>query len=151
LTDASGKRLLASFNQTAKELASKRNWHGHDGAEPSTAEEVDQALRDGAVTGKWFIPTRELLIGTDDDRHRVSLDDLYTHRNTGAFAGTFVTAVINYDVFSGWYWSCSRHPDTNKSVGVARFTWDDFDWSYRWDDNADRPSGCRPVRVELAV
>jgi hypothetical protein len=64
LTDESGKKLVATFKDTAQ---------AHDGiaelARPRwrrlrrTIRRLYWGLSDGSAIGKWFIPTRDLLIG----------------------------------------------------------------------------------------
>ena len=83
LTDASGKRLVATFKDAARELASKRNWHGADGGDFASDTTLYKGLADGSAIGKWFLPTRDLLVGTDIDGKKVQDDNLYAHKDRG--------------------------------------------------------------------
>lgn len=146
LKDTSGKNLLLTFNAAAKEVAAIRGHHGHDGIYVENDTALYKALEGGSAAGKWFMPTRDLLVGTDIDDNKVQTDNLCAHKDKGAFKGTFtISDPKNRDYeYPNYYWSCSEHRDVNRDVYFARVAFGSGDW----DDKDDNRLSCRPVRVE---
>src|SRR5580658_1782334 len=62
LTDETGKKLTATFRDTANRMTTLKNWHGHDGGDFTNDATIIQGLAHGSAVGKWFIPTKELLV-----------------------------------------------------------------------------------------
>ena len=134
------------YVDAVKYIAELKGWHGFDGTNYATDKEFNQALKEGTYTGGWIIPTRELLIGTEADGPSrigkgtvIQPDNLYDHRNKGAFKGTFTTAA-NYPQ---WYWSCMEHRDHPSDVWFADFS----DGYEGWDNKDYYRLSCRPVRL----
>jgi hypothetical protein len=147
LTDESGRKLAATFKDAAKRITAVRNWHGHDGGSFASDAALYTALKDGTGIGKWFIPPRELLVGTDLNGAKVRDNNLYAHRNTGDFKDSFTTIDNGSDGNSGyavWYWSCTERRDYRSSVWTARFS----DGDGGWDRKNHYRLSCRPCRVE---
>ena len=123
LKKTSGGNLLKNFRDMAQEVASLKNWHGADGGSFANDAALYTALKDGTGVGKWFIPPRDLLIGTDLNGVKVRDDTLYAHRNTGDFNNSFTTMDNGSDGNSGyavWYWSCTEHRASSYVVWCAR-------------------------------
>ena len=119
LTDASGKKALLTFKDAAKEVGRLRNWHGHDGGNYANDTAFYKALKKGIYNGEWVIPPLDILGGKDIDGNTVQRDNLYAHRNAGAFKRTFTTRSSGSD-HAHWYWSCTEgrdNPDTVLIVG----------------------------------
>jgi hypothetical protein len=145
LTDESGKKLVATFKDTAQRMTALRNWHGHDGGDFADDTALYWGLSDGSAIGKWFIPTRDLLIGTDVDGNKVQAENLYAGKDKGAFNGTFTTSGDGGGRDCPvWYWSCTEPRASRSYVWGARFSDGDDAW-YHLD--LSRLS-CRPCRVE---
>ncbi|MBI3418521.1 MAG: hypothetical protein HY053_00095 [Proteobacteria bacterium] len=146
-TDSSGKKILLTFEAAADELAKRKNWHGHDGGNYKNDTALYKALKGGSYKGEWFIPTRDLLLGTDIDGNKVHEESLFKNRNEGDFAGTYTTRESSSD-FAFWYWSSSEHRDHSEGVWFGRFSDGDGGWVNK-DTNRLR---CRPCRVvELVI
>jgi hypothetical protein len=146
LTDASGKKLVATFKDAARELASKRNWHGADGGEYASDTALYKGLADGSAISKWFLPTRDLLVGTDIDGKKVQDDSLYAHKDKSDLKGTFTTSrdgCGGYD-YPNYYWSLSEHRDDRSDVWCARLAAGGGVWNTK---DGHRLSS-RPCRVE---
>jgi hypothetical protein len=142
-TDSSGKKVLLTFKATADELAKRKNWHGHDGGNYKNDTALYKALKGGSYKGEWFIPTRDLLLGTDIDGNNVHEESLFKNRNEGDFAGTYTTKESSSDS-ANWYWSSSERRDYSEGVWVGRFS-DGVDY---WSLKDGNRLSCRPVRVE---
>jgi hypothetical protein len=146
----SGGNLLKTFRDMAQEVASLRNWHGADGGSFANDAALYTALKDGTGVGKWFIPPRELLVGTDLNGATVRDDNLYAHRNTGDFKNSFTTIDNGSDGNSGYavcYWSCTDRRDSLSHVWTARFS----DGVDAWSTKHTSRVSCRPCRVEALV
>jgi hypothetical protein len=152
LTDESGKKLVATFQDTAKRMTGLRNWHGHDGGNFANDTALYQGLADGSAICKWFIPTRDLLVGTDLNGNKVQADNLYAHKDKGDLMGTFtmsgggVMMAMASDPRRGFvcYWSCTELRDAQSYVWNARLSDGDNDWNLK----ANCRLSCRPCRVE---
>jgi hypothetical protein len=140
LKDPDGSNLLLTYKAAVREVASRRNWHGHDGARFENDAALYSALQDGSYKGEWFIPTRDLLVGPDVDGRKVQADNLYRHKDTGAFNGTF-TASGSGD--ASWYWSSTEPRDYPSVVWTVSFTYGFDHWYYK----GNYRSSCRPCRV----
>jgi hypothetical protein len=143
LTDSSGRRALLTFKEAAAQVASLRNWNGHDGGDFNSDTELYKALGSNTYKGEWFIPTCDLLIGTDVDGRQVRAKGLHHNKNNGALKGTFTTGASG-SVNPGWYWSCTERRDYPDGVLIVRFS----DGDDGWDHKDDTRLSCRPCRVE---
>jgi len=107
------------------------------------------ALKDGSYNGGWVIPPYALLIGTEPDegkgvreRKIVQPDNLFDHKNTGVFSGSFKTTVAAAGFLNPlWYWSSTANNEL--SVRVVRFQ-DGYEGSSL---KSEFPISCRPVRL----
>jgi hypothetical protein len=144
LTSESGAKLVATFQDHAKRMTALKGWHGHDGGDFANDAALYKALVDGSAIGKWFIPTRDLLVGTDVDGNKVQADNLYANKDKGDLKGTFTTSG---DFLDHWYWSCTEPRDIQSYVWLARFS----DAVVGWDAIGDFRLSCRPCRVEALV
>lgn len=126
----SGKKTRMTFNDAAKRLAELRNWHGHDGGDFKNDRALYNAIRNGSYSGKWFIPTSDIL------------GDLHWNKDKGAFKGTFKTT--NGIDFSCWYWSCTEHR------GEPGYMWNMLfsDGSGVYNHKKKFHLSTRPVRLE---
>lgn len=151
LTDASGKELLLTFNETVARVSSLKKWHGHDGAGYATDTELFDALKNGDYHGEWFIPTGEIMFGANDiDGMRGHPDNIFVHRNTGALKGTFDRAVHN--AYSGYqerndfltyYWTCTEYRHNPfYMMGYNMYATD-----ITWRGKDLERMRCRPVRL----
>jgi hypothetical protein len=140
LKDPDGSNLLLTYKAAVREVASRRNWHGHNGRLFENDTALHRALKDDTYNGEWFIPTRDLLIGTDVDGRKVQADNLYRHKDTGALKDTFTTSGSGD---ASWFWSSTELRDYPSGVWSVRFTDGNDLWSFK--DNYR--SSCRPCRV----
>jgi hypothetical protein len=143
LTDASGEKALLTFKDTAKRLTSLRNWHGADGGSFANDAALYTALKDGSAIGKWFIPTRDLLTGTDLDGNKVQNDYLVAHKDKLGEITTSREGCGSYD-YPNYYWTLSEHRDTSDGVWCARLA----DGGGGWGTKDFARQSCRPCRVE---
>ncbi len=144
LTDASGQKLVATFQDSAKRMTGLRNWHGHDGAGVANDTQLYRGLADGSAIGKWFIPTRDLLVGTDLDGNKVQNDNLVAHKDKLGEITTSREGCGSYD-YPNYYWSLSGHRDSSYGVWCARLA----DGVGAWDFKDVIRQSCRPCRVEV--
>jgi len=127
----SGRKAPLNFKDTAKRVTALKNWHGHDGGAFANNTALYKALADGSAIGKWFIPTRDLL-----------MDNLYENKDK---IGGFQTSGSGHDI---WYWSCTELRDYQSVVWSTRFSDSCGDWTNK---DTFRLS-CRPCLVEaLAI
>jgi len=146
-TDASGKKILLTYKDTVKELASRKDWNGHDGGDFENDAALYEALKDGSGIGKWFIPPRELVNGRDVDGKVVRAENnLYALRETGDFKGTFTTKHTG-STHADWFWSCTETRDHPDFVFLVRFSGGEDDWEHKGGFRLR----CRPCRVEAVV
>jgi len=148
LKDATGKNLILTFNNAAKEVGKLRNRHGHDGLYLENDTALDEALKNGSYRGQWIIPPRELLHGKDVDGNSVAVENLLTNKDKGAFAGTFtLTDTSGSDGCPDWYWSLTEHREDRGYVWGVRLS--------GGNDGRNHKDGgrlaCRPVRLELIL
>ena len=156
--DAQGNSLSKTFNifaapqdlpgtnrylEVVEHIAGLENWHGHDGADCQTDDELCEALQDGSYTGGWVIPPRELLTGNDAKGNLVQADNLYAHKDKGALRGTFSNVIMNHSDYSDWYWSSTAHSVLPRFMNDARFS----DGVEGWSHVGIRGLRCRPVRL----
>jgi hypothetical protein len=148
LTDESGKKLVATFKKAAERITALRNWHGHDGGDFANDTALYQGLADGSAIGKWFIPTRDLLVGTDLNGSKVRADNLYANKDKGDLKGTFTTAGYGGNrEYPVWYWSCTENLVYQSCIWNCRFSVGDGDCG---PIDTTRLS-CRPCRVEALI
>jgi len=139
LTDESGQKLVATFQDTAKRMTGLRNWHGHDGAGVVNDTQLYRGLADGFAIGKWFIPTRDLLLGTDIDGNKVQNENLAAYNERlGEITMSRRYGCSSYD-YPNYYLSLSELAD-----GDANWNPKDHNWLYK-DSHC---MSCRPCRVE---
>jgi len=129
LTDESNKKVLSSYINAAKEVAGKRNWHGHDGACIKNEAELYKALIDGSCEGRWFVPTKSML------------GLLFDNNDKDAFRKTFT--ITNTLPGAHWYLSCSENPNNPAQIWFTRFSAGDGNWLPK---DGFRLS-CRPCRA----
>jgi len=147
LTDESGRKLVATFNDTAKRMTALKNWHGHDGRGFANDTALYRGLANGSAIGKWFIPTRELLVGTDVDGNKVQVENLCANKDKGDLKGSLTTVEQGSGdrEYPVWYWSCAEHRGNPSLVWTARFS----DGAGGWDSKYYDRLSCRPCRVEV--
>jgi hypothetical protein len=143
LTDKSGRKLVATFKDTAKRMTALRNWHGHDGGDFANDTALYRGLADGSAFGKWFIPTRDLLTGTDLNGNKVQNDNLVAHKDKLGEITTAREGCGSYE-YPNYYWSLSEHRDVSHGVWCARLA----DGVGDWDGIDTNRQPCRPCRVE---
>jgi hypothetical protein len=143
LTDGSGRKLVATFQDTAKRMTALRNWHGADGGSFANDAALYTALKDGSAIGKWFIPTRDLLTGTDLDGNKVQNDYLVAHKDKLGEITTSREGCGSYD-YPNYYWTLSEHRVNSYNVWCARLA----DGDDVWDIKDNNRQSCRPCRVE---
>ncbi len=139
-----------SYVDTVKYIAELEKWHGFDGTNYPTDKEIYAALKNGSYNGGWIIPTRELLGGTEPDgkagsrnERIIQPDNLFDHRNQGAFNGTFKTAFCSGSDYPRWYWSSTEGRDNPSRVWNFMFSEGVEDCNHK----NDLYLSCRPVRL----
>jgi hypothetical protein len=138
-----GRRRLLKYKDAVKCVSEIRSLMGHDGAGYENDTELYAALKKGCYKGEWFIPTREMFIGTDIDGKHVQTDILFAHKDKGAFKNTFRHA--GGSAHADGYWSCSEHREDPSYVYDVRLS----DGYVGWDRKDVNSLSCRPVRAEL--
>lgn len=108
LKDDKGEKLLLTFNEAVKVVASLKNLHGHDGGHFGCERELHEAIKGGRYKGEWFIPPLDILKA------------LYVARDKGALARSF--ALPSGAGSAAWYWSCNESPDDSSNVYAVDFT-----------------------------
>ena len=145
LTDEEGKKAFYTYTDTIARVVSLKDWHGFDGADCKTAEDIYAALRDGGYGGGWIIPPSELLAGRNAAGSLVRTDNLFIYKNTGALKDTFATvAVPSLSFFPDWYWSSTEAHNQDAFVRSAQFS----NPTNSIDNKDKRPLGCRLIRLE---
>jgi hypothetical protein len=129
--NGNGKKQLLTYKQTVRAVSKLSNLMGHDGFKGGNDTDLYDALRDGSYKGEWFIPTRDILIGTDVNGDSVQRDTLYAQKDKGALKGTF-PAQSNGSI-PRWYLSCTErrrrcpssdeyiYRDDSSGVYIVRF------------------------------
>jgi hypothetical protein len=145
LTDESGQKALLTFKDAAKRLTALGNWHGYNGGDFGNDTALYKALGNGSYHGEWFIPPRELLVGTDLNGNKVQDDNLYANQGKGDLKGTFTTARGSSSDYPDWYWSCTERRDGQSLIWKTRFS-DGYDV---WNNIDYTRLSCRPCRVEV--
>jgi hypothetical protein len=115
-----GQKLLLNFNKVVLEVAGTRNLMGHDGTNYRNDTELYDALKTGLYQGEWFVPTQDILNGTDRHGRRVQDDHLSGHGTTDAFTGTFPGPGVKDN--SGFFWSCTEQPNDPSAVSVCHLS-----------------------------
>lgn len=146
LTDESGKRLVATFQDHAKRMTALKGWHGHDGFDSANDAAIYQGLADGSAVGKWFIPTKELLTGTNQNGKPVQADNLLAHKDRLGEITTSRNGCGDYD-YPNYYVSSTEYGDDSRDVWCAR----PADGLEVWNSKDFYRMSCRPVRVEALV
>jgi hypothetical protein len=132
LTDSSGRKALLPFKEAAAQVASLRNWHGHDGGDFENETVLCKALGKGVYKGEWFVPTHDFLI-----------EGLYPNKDQGDLKGTFAIKPSG-SVNARWYWSSTEQRDLPDCMYVVDFT----DGADGWVHKENYRLRCRPCRVE---
>lgn len=134
----------AFFSETLVKIAALRGRYGGE-ALASDDDIHHAAVTDPALLGFWHLPTRPLLDGLDVDGRMVQRDNLLTHRDTSAFAGTF-----HHDRGAGadnaWYWSNTRQCRYHNLIAVANFPHARSNWLHA---EARHALSARLVRGEV--
>lgn len=142
--NGNGKKQLLTYKNTVKAVSKLRGLMGFDGAAYQNDTELYNALRSGSYKGEWFIPTRDIVIGTDVDGNKVQTDTLFAHKDKGKLKDTFTT-VDNGSDLAHWYWSCTEHRDDPSNVWVVGFS----DGVDVWLSKDNLALSSRLVRAEL--
>jgi hypothetical protein len=157
--DRSGKSLSLKFNvfaaledlpggpieytSTLKRIAGLRNWHGYNGTNYETDQEIYAALKDGTYKGGWIIPTSDILYGKDANGDVTMPDNLFAHKKDGALRDTFFMAPGEDN--PDWYWTSTADRKYPDSLIFAQFSDEDI------LTDSDTPdcgtASCRPVRL----
>lgn len=133
------------YRDALAQVGKLRGWQGHDGENYDSDQDIYAALKDGSYKGGWVIPPRELLSGMAANGprgrrigHIAQPDNLYDHRNSGAFRETFQTEALPY------YWSSTR--ELSSLVWVTSFSSGE---NFSLEDNfmSAATAFCRPVRL----
>ena len=117
LTDEFGVKLVATFRNHAKRMTALKDWHGHNGFDSTNDATIIQGLADGSAVGKWFIPTRELLTGTDRWGDKVQDDNLLAHQDKLGAITTSRKDCDDYE-YPNYYISSAEHRDDSYSVCI---------------------------------
>jgi hypothetical protein len=131
LKDKNGKSTW-EFHEAAKELAKRKDWHGHPGSQISNFDKLAAALEAGTYGGEWFIPDIATLTALE------SVKDL------GDLKGTFVTTYVRSgDVVADCYWS-----STPVGAGASNLAISFCDRStYAFAKTNQSRLSCRPCRA----
>ena len=148
--DKAKKKICRTYNDAAAELASRKNWHGHNGGDFSNDTALYNALKGNGYNGEWFIPPCELVYGKDVDENVVRQDNnLYALRNTSDFQKpehAFTTTTSGFDD-AHWYWSCTERRGCSLFARIVDFA----DGNVGADPKNLNSLSTRPCRVELAL
>jgi hypothetical protein len=143
LTDESGAKLVATFQDHAKRMTALKGWHGHDGFDSTNDAAITQGLADRSAVGKWLIPTIEILVGTDRNGDKVQDDNLIAHKDKLGAITTSRKCCGDYE-YPNYYVSSTEPRDLSYGVRCAR----PADGGDRWVNRDHNLMSCRPVRVE---
>lgn len=138
-----GTKQILRYNDAVKCVSGIRNLMGHHGADYKNDTKLYVALKDGSYKGEWFIPTLDMIVGTDIDNKKIQADTLFAHKDKDAFKNTFTLARSSDGAY--WYWSCSERRERPSAVHVVRLS-DGYEIWIRKDNNS---LACRPLRAEL--
>jgi hypothetical protein len=136
-------KQILRYKDAVKCVSEIRSLMGHDGANYKNNTELYAALKNGSYKGEWFIPTREMIVGTDSNGQQVQTDTLLAHKDKGAFKNTF-TLASGFD-FAHWYWSCSETREGPSRVCGVRLS----DGNVYWGHTGHFSLSSRPLRAEL--
>jgi hypothetical protein len=146
------RKNTLSYDGIVRLLSGEKDFHGYAGAGYRSDTEIYEALRNGSYNGEWFIPPRELLVGTvgngpEGVRQGAASqpDNLFDYKEKGALSGTFAKESMNGDDHYGWYWSSTspvEHPEWRHHVNFS----DGYESCATTDTRGMR---CRLVRLEL--
>jgi hypothetical protein len=124
------------FEDTVLKISRLDNWHGHDGVYIESDTDLYDAIATDVYDGGWFMPTRDIVDGTNMDGSSVRSGPLFALRNTGDLKGTFMTS----GAFPS-YMSCTEGAGHIFAVNFAN---GNGSWASK-----GREMWCRPVRAEL--
>ncbi|MDD3371132.1 MAG: hypothetical protein PHE27_04820 [Alphaproteobacteria bacterium] len=144
--DLSGRALTWSFVSASKELASRKNWYGHDGVAYRNDTELFDALRTKKYRGEWFISPVELLTGEDADGKKVRENGLIDLKDVAAFSKTLCLGGADDSDDRLWYLTCSASTTLEDCIKLVHLS---GGWEASENISADGYS-CRPFRLELA-
>jgi hypothetical protein len=141
-----GTKQILKYKGAVKYVSEIRSLMGHDGAGYKNDKELYAALKNGSYKGEWFIPTRDMIVGTDIDDKQGQTDTLFAHKDNGTFKNTFTLACgDDFNDDADWYWSCSEDRENPSYLYVVQLSDGEVSWSHK-----DRVSlSCRPLRAEL--
>ena len=124
-----------TFMEAAEEVGRLRNWRGFDGTRPEGEAGLFEALREGSVVGKWFIPPAECFAGLHIREKPPMVPDI----GLGTCLVAELGGLENY-------WSCTESDDTQKAYFVRLWYKYDPPGSFN-PKNKGRVALCRPCRV----
>jgi hypothetical protein len=133
---------VRTFNETVEYLGTLKD--GFKVENPvSYAKELEQALANGSIEGKLFIPSLDIVNGMNPNKlngKKIRAKNMYDLKDQGDFKGSYaLTASDN----AGYVLSSSPYPDNPYGVRIAAFSDSRVGWYF---GDYDRFSG-RPVRV----
>lgn len=129
--------------KTATELVSwERGKHGDFGGRYVNDEVLYEALKNGDYKGEWIVPPRELLTGRDGAGNIVAPDNIFAHKDKGAFRGSFNTGASTEKETPSFYWSSAA--DGSGQAQAVRLS--DGKEALLSEETY---ISCRPVRLEL--
>ncbi len=121
LTDIAGRHVCLTYAETVLRVGNLKNWHGFDGRGYIGDIALYRALKTGTYKGEWVIPTADLLDGNDQfSGEKIQEDNLYRHKATGAFKGSYnqTRSRKSEKEYARWYWSCSEGEDPDYVFSV---------------------------------
>jgi hypothetical protein len=142
---------LPTFKEAAAGLGKHSNWLGHTFCQLDFEwyeKELFRGLKNGKLIGQWFVPTRELLCGKNEQRIKIWPENLYDLSRVGDFEATFHTwdgtLIKNY---ADWYWSCTSIENRLDCAWIADFTCEQSTGAGKDDTRLS----LRPCRAEPAI
>lgn len=122
LTDKEGAGTILVYEEAVKHVAKLKDWHGCDGADFKTDQDLYRALGNRTYNGEWFIPPLQILDGTDGKGRKVQEANLLDRREKGDLRGTFNTYKNIGSTNSCSYWSSTEPLEKPWSVYSVFFT-----------------------------
>lgn len=103
-----GSERLAAYYKDITAIASLKNVCGHSGILLRHDEDIYAAAEsDPARLAQWHMPTLPLVNGRNIGINHVNINNMYAHKDTGAFGGTFSTEVASSGYPTHFYWSAT--------------------------------------------
>jgi hypothetical protein len=113
--DGVGKKMTGSFDQFLDAVSEIRNLMGFKGEVYESDRELHRALRNGSYKGGWFIPTKEILVGRQDNDSDEECS-LSRHHRSGVLAKTFFVSIKSPK--ERYYLSCTEHQQEDHIIGA---------------------------------